>query len=165
MKKKALLLSALILLVSALQQPVLAQKAEQSAAPHQNYRIDKVQRQQRVQISEQKHFRISYQPNPDPIPLNQHFRMTFLVQDLSGKGLDGLKLKVDAGMPEHNHGMSVKPKLKALGKGRYEVRGLLFHMPGYWEVYLDTPYQDKLERTTFGMTLEMKPAAHQHNHH
>ena len=165
MKKKVLLLSALCLFVSALQQPMSAQSANPGAAPHQNYRIDKVQRQQRVQVSEHKHFRISYQTNPDPIPLNKHFRMTFLVQDLAGKPLDGLALKVDAGMPEHNHGMSVKPELKALGKGRYEVRGLLYHMPGYWEVYVDTPYQEKLERTIFGMTLEMKPSAHQHHQH
>lgn len=45
---------------------------------------------------------------------------------------------VDATMPAHRHGMNYRPTLQALGGGRWRVEGLLFHMPGTWELRLDT---------------------------
>jgi len=42
-------------------------------------------------------------------------------------------LKIDAQMPEHRHGMNYKPTVKAVGPGRWQAEGLLFHMPGKWE--------------------------------
>ena len=33
--------------------------------------------------------------------------------------------------------MNYAPTLKANGDGRYRVEGLLFHMPGNWEVAFD----------------------------
>lgn len=47
-------------------------------------------------------------------------------------------LAVDATMPAHRHGMNYRPTLQALGDGRWRVEGLLFHMPGSWELRLDT---------------------------
>lgn len=44
---------------------------------------------------------------------------------------------VDASMPAHRHGMNYRPSLHALGDGRWRVEGLLFHMPGAWELRLD----------------------------
>jgi hypothetical protein len=43
-------------------------------------------------------------------------------------------LKVDAQMPEHRHGMNYVPTVKALGPGRWHAEGLMFHMPGRWEL-------------------------------
>jgi cytochrome c peroxidase len=43
-------------------------------------------------------------------------------------------LKVDAHMPAHRHGMNYAPKVTALGPGRWRAEGLLFHMPGRWEL-------------------------------
>lgn len=45
---------------------------------------------------------------------------------------------VDATMPAHRHGMNYRPKLKALGGGRFQVDGLLWHMSGHWELRFDT---------------------------
>jgi len=135
---------------------------------HQTFRIDKVQRQQRSQFSEKKSFRASYTPLPDPIPLNKHFRIKLQVQDAQNKILNNAKLKLDAGMPEHNHGMNVKPKVNDLGQGIFEVRGLLFHMPGYWEIYVDIEAEGKTERVIFGITVDMKAMpnhSQEHKHH
>ena len=52
--------------------------------------------------------------------------------------------RVDATMPEHRHGMNYKPSLKALGDGRWQVEGLLWHMAGRWELRWDV----QLEGTT-----------------
>jgi cytochrome c peroxidase len=43
-------------------------------------------------------------------------------------------LKVDAQMPEHRHGMNYAPTVRALGPGRWRAEGLMFHMPGRWEL-------------------------------
>jgi len=43
------------------------------------------------------------------------------------------RLKVDAHMPEHRHGMNYAPAVQALGPGRWRAEGLLLHMPGRWE--------------------------------
>ncbi|MGV3522586.1 MAG: FixH family protein [Candidatus Sericytochromatia bacterium] len=150
------------LLLAALALPAGAQ-TRPAAPPHQNYRIDKVQRAQRTQLSEKKSFRLSYTPVPDPIPLNQHFRLRLQLQDAQNRILNGATLKVDANMPEHNHGMNVKPTVKSLGKGLYEVRGLLFHMPGYWEIVATVSHKGKTEKVIFGVTVVNKatqPADH-----
>lgn len=152
---KHLISSSLALLLLAT--PVLAQQP-----PHQNFRIDKVQRQQRLQLSDKKSFKLSYTPTPDPIPLNGFFRLRLLLQDPDNRVLDGAKLTVDATMPEHNHGMNVKPKVKALGKGLYEVQGLLFHMAGYWEIKVGIAEDGKRENVIFGVTVATEAASMDH---
>lgn len=42
--------------------------------------------------------------------------------------------KVDATMPEHRHGMNYRPRISAVGDGRYRVEGLMFHMSGRWQL-------------------------------
>ncbi|MCW5751017.1 MAG: hypothetical protein KIT81_07705 [Alphaproteobacteria bacterium] len=41
--------------------------------------------------------------------------------------------RVDAWMPDHRHGMNLKPQLRTLAPGRFMAEGFLFHMPGLWE--------------------------------
>ena len=47
------------------------------------------------------------------------------------------RVKLDAHMPEHKHGMNYQPSLESLGVGRYRSQGWLFHMPGRWEFIFD----------------------------
>ncbi|MBT9548874.1 MAG: FixH family protein [Candidatus Sericytochromatia bacterium] len=129
-----------------------------ASAQHQNYpKVNEADRENRSQITDNKHYRVIYTPLPDPIPLNQHFRLKLTVQNAEGKVVENAKLYVDADMPSHNHGMNVKPKVKDLGKGIFEVRGMLFHMPGYWEIYVLVDHAGKKEKATFGVTLKMSP--------
>lgn len=46
-------------------------------------------------------------------------------------------LKVDAHMPAHRHGMNYAPKIVPLGPGHWRAEGLLFHMPGAWELVFE----------------------------
>ena len=41
---------------------------------------------------------------------------------------------VDAWMPEHRHGMNYRPTVTRLAPGRWRAEGLMFHMPGRWEL-------------------------------
>ena len=40
-------------------------------------------------------------------------------------------------MPDHQHGMNYRPTVAAAGDGRFAARGLMFHMPGAWELSFD----------------------------
>ncbi len=44
--------------------------------------------------------------------------------------------RVDASMPEHRHGMNYRPRLQPAGPGAWTANGLVWHMPGRWELLL-----------------------------
>jgi hypothetical protein len=61
---------------------------------------------------------------------------------------------VDARMPAHNHGMNLQPRVTAVGDGAFRAEGLLFHMPGTWELYVDVTRAAEMERATFVVNVE-----------
>lgn len=67
-----------------------------------------------------------------PIAVGRHFAITLQLCPA-----DAVLARVDATMPEHRHGMNYRPSLQALGDGRWRAEGLLFQMPGRWELRLD----------------------------
>lgn len=159
--------AALALLLTATAACAPAEEAPADTAPsasasaHQAFRPPP-ERFNRSQTSSGGSWLLSYQAEPDPIPLNQHFRLLLNVQNAQNRqpAPDNLQLSLDATMPAHNHGMNVKPALKPLGQGRYEVQGLLFHMAGYWEidVQLQSP-GTAAESALFGVNADIKPTA------
>ncbi len=66
---------------------------------------------------------------------------------------DAVLERVDAVMPEHRHGMNYRPSLKALGDGRWRAEGLMFHMPGRWELRLDVAKDGRTERLRESVVL------------
>jgi len=68
--------------------------------------------------------------------------------------LSEIELHADAAMPEHDHGMNTKPKVRANPDGSFTVKGMLFHMPGRWELYLDVTRAGVTERAQFEVQLE-----------
>jgi hypothetical protein len=46
-------------------------------------------------------------------------------------------LRVDAQMPEHQHGTNYRASVRPQGPDRFVVEGLLLHMPGRWEFSFD----------------------------
>ena len=85
---------------------------------------------------ESERIAISYTTVPAKIAVGQPF-----VLDLAACPKQGAKLservKLDAHMPEHRHGMNYRTKVDALGGGRFHSEGWLFHMPGRWEFIFD----------------------------
>jgi hypothetical protein len=62
--------------------------------------------------------------------------------------------RVDAQMPEHSHGMNYRPQVTAKGDGFYVAEGLLFHMPGNWQLVFDVEQGDRTERLAIDVILE-----------
>ena len=60
------------------------------------------------------------------------------------------RVRLDAHMPEHRHGMNYRTKVVALAPGRFHSEGWLFHMPGRWEFVFDLG----AERLTHSVLVE-----------
>ncbi len=81
---------------------------------------------------ESKRQLLSYRTIPPKILVGEHFALELAACPKAGAALPG-RVKLDAHMPEHKHGMNYRPDVKPLGAGRYRSDGWLFHMPGRWE--------------------------------
>ncbi len=66
------------------------------------------------------------------VAVSRHFTME--VGACAKSGAAPQNLKVDAQMPEHRHGMNYRPEVKRVGDGLWHVQGLMFHMPGRWQL-------------------------------
>lgn len=101
-------------------------------------------------------YRVVFTPHPDPIPLNEVFSIDVQITPAADQkaGQDHLSLEVDAAMPAHQHGMNTRPRVRSNGGGRFTVEGMLFHMPGHWEIYFDIVAGAMSERAQFNVELE-----------
>ena len=75
-----------------------------------------------------------------PIAVGRHFAI-----EVTLCPADAVLVRVDASMPEHRHGMNYRTSFKPLGQGRWRVQGLMFHMPGKWELRLDVQAAGRTE--------------------
>ncbi|CAN1559210.1 hypothetical protein MCEMSEM23_02573 [Rhabdaerophilaceae bacterium] len=68
---------------------------------------------------------------PPKIAVGAPFAIELL---LCGESSRVERVAIDATMPAHRHGMNYTPTVVVVGDSRYQARGMLFHMPGRWEV-------------------------------
>ena len=87
-------------------------------------------------------YRIEWSSEPNPIPLNSDFELLARVLDSDGTSVSSAELYVDATMPDHGHGMVRQPRVEPSGGGRFSVRGMLFHMPGRWQLRFEAIVED-----------------------
>ncbi|MCY4407872.1 MAG: hypothetical protein OXC15_16005 [Rhodospirillaceae bacterium] len=89
-----------------------------------------------------------WRTEPAPIPVGAHFSIGF---HLCGPPVG--RVGVRGWMPDHRHGMNYRPAVTLKGlSGRAE--GLLFHMPGRWQLILDVRGAAGREKLTAEMMLE-----------
>jgi hypothetical protein len=60
---------------------------------------------------------------------------------------------VDAEMPHHGHGMNFVPTVKRRGGDTFLGEGLLFHMPGRWQLVFELRMGERSLRLTDELTL------------
>ena len=79
---------------------------------------------------------LHYRIKTKPLQVAQHFSMQFQsCRDGQVLALD--RFTLDALMPAHGHGMNYSAKVIYLDNGIVETSGLLFHMPGHWQLVVD----------------------------
>lgn len=90
-------------------------------------------------------YAIEYETEPSPIPLSEPFILRTRVTDPAGRWIDDATVVVNAEMPTHGHGMNTTPTTQAEGDGWYRTEGMLFHMPGDWQIVIDVTVDGALE--------------------
>ena len=72
-----------------------------------------------------------WESEPAAIPVGTHFSIRF---HLCGPPVD--RVRVRGWMPDHRHGMNYRSEVTLSGSSGTAV-GLMFHMPGRWQLILD----------------------------
>ena len=98
------------------------------------------------------HYMIAFRTDPLHIEVGAPFTLVMNVCTRRGDGAE--LLRVEATMPEHKHGMNYTPTIVVIGNGRYRVEGMLFHMPGEWELAFDVRSGEEIERLTHDIVLK-----------
>lgn len=98
-------------------------------------------------VAEGDGVRVLFAPRPAAVPVGRHFQLDFVV--CSGAAVRGdARVRVDADMPAHRHGMNYIATVSALAGGAQRADGLLFHMPGRWRVIFDLALDGRTLRVT-----------------
>lgn len=90
-------------------------------------------------------FNLEYTTDPSPIPLSEPFTMRTQVSDRDGRWLDDVTVVINAEMPAHGHGMNTSTSTTFDVDGWYDTEGMLFHMPGDWQIVIDVASEDTVE--------------------
>lgn len=93
---------------------------------------------------------VMFRTVPEAIEIGRHFSVEAVVcATPPSRGL-----RVEARMPEHRHGMNYRPTIAATGPGRYVAEGMMFHMPGRWQLVFDVERGGRTERLATDILLE-----------
>src|SRR4029453_3681476 len=84
---------------------------------------------------------------PSPIEIGQHFTVEALVCPTPPIGAAAGFL-ADPPLPEAPHGINSRARVFRKADGIYVAEGLLFHMPGLWQLMFDVERAGRLERLT-----------------
>ncbi len=105
-------------------------------------------------LSDTQHFQVSYTSKLDPIEINNLHTWVIHIEDPNGEGIIDAVVKVDGGMPEHNHGLPTQPQItKNIGGGCYLLEGMKFHMMGWWTINISIEHQGIIDSVTFNLKL------------
>ena len=87
------------------------------------------------------------------IEVGRHFSVDAVVCARDGAP-PATGLRVDAVMPAHRHGMNYRPSVSPRGDGRFVADGLMFHMPGHWQLVFDVVTSAGVDRIVADVSLE-----------
>ena len=80
---------------------------------------------------------VAWRVVPGPIVVGRPFSIELAVCARGERAPAIDRLRVDAWMPEHRHGMNYRPTLTGEPPGPIRADGLLFHMPGRWQLVVE----------------------------
>ncbi len=71
-----------------------------------------------------------------------------------GRPVAAAIIRVEGGMPEHDHGLPTDPQATASGgAGEYRIEGVRFHMPGLWRLVFDIQAEGERDVLTFELVV------------
>lgn len=109
----------------------------------------------KIAISKNGSFRVAYLSDTMPIPINKFHGWKVYVETAKGTPVTDAEIAIDGDMPQHGHGLPTKPRVaRNLGGGVYEIEGMKFQMPGWWEVNFTISSGGVSDPVSFNLMLE-----------
>ncbi len=101
-------------------------------------------------------FYARWRPLGGEVPLNEDYTAeVWLFEDGAGeRPLEDADVVIDCRMPAHRHGMLQDVELVHQGGGRYLAEGMMCHMLGHWELYVDVTRGRITERAQWDIYVE-----------
>jgi hypothetical protein len=99
-------------------------------------------------VIEQAALRATWRAEPAPLAVSRPFALRIALCPARAE-----LVRVDATMPEHRHGMNYKVRLTPTGAGQWTADGLVWHMPGRWELLLVARLDGQEQRLVQSVTL------------
>ena len=98
---------------------------------------------------------VLFSPRPAPVKIGEMFALDVVTCAKGGDQTGEVRaLTVDATMPEHRHGMNYQPVVKNIGAGNFSATGLMFHMPGRWQLVFEIDTATGRERVLHDLNVE-----------
>jgi hypothetical protein len=104
-------------------------------------------------LSDDKGFALAWRFVPAKPKIGEFFTVEFAVCNRAGPATPET-LRVDATMPAHRHGMNFQPKITATGANTYRAEGMMFHMPGKWQLVFEQRTPAPPVRVTTDIEIE-----------
>jgi hypothetical protein len=102
---------------------------------------------------ESSRYVLAYRTKPAKLAVGKHFVVEMAVCQKDGQAAPEA-VRVDGFMPEHNHGMNYTAAVKAGEGGHYLAEGMLFHMPGRWDLIFEVRGGGRTDRMTHTVILQ-----------
>ena len=98
-------------------------------------------------------YTVVFKTVPEPVKVGTHFAVDFAVCPRAAAEAP-TAVRVDANMPAHRHGMNYRPVVTAKSGELFRAEGLLFHMPGRWDLTFDVEGGGGTERLASTLQLD-----------
>ena len=95
---------------------------------------------------------LSFKTEPTYITVGEHFSIRIKICK-DDQPVSVGSVAVDALMPAHGHGMNYRPSVTTSAEGEYLASGLLFHMPGLWNLQFEIGTGDDKTKIYIDITL------------
>lgn len=105
--------------------------------------------------SRRGHYRVRWQPIPDPPPFNEPFDLDVTctqIHDDAPIG-DDVYVTLTMRMPQHSHGMATTPVLTRPALGVLRYSGMQLHMQGDWELRMRISDGGRHDEVVFPLTM------------
>jgi hypothetical protein len=95
-------------------------------------------------------YRVALVPPAQAAAINQMHSWKVKLATADGTPVHGATFAVGGGMPQHGHGLPTQPRVTPeVADGTYQLDGMKFSMPGWWEVKLDIQGPQGTDKVTF----------------
>lgn len=107
------------------------------------------------QVSKSNHYKIDLNCNHPPT-LSSFQQCTFTLSNKQKEKLTNAVVKIDGGMPTHQHGLPTTPQALWNEKDNvYNINGLKFSMPGEWVLKFFIDKTDNLPRDIVSINIKI----------